>query len=68
MKPKEIHHVVKSAGKTPAQRSSTYRILKEFSEAADDHALPLDTADPATFGSYQELVKIGKYRYAETKR
>ena len=68
MKPKEIHHVVKSAGKIPAQRSSTYRILKEFSEAADDLALPLDTADPTTFGSYQELIKIGKYRYTEMKR
>ncbi|HMK58984.1 MAG TPA: 7,8-didemethyl-8-hydroxy-5-deazariboflavin synthase subunit CofH, partial [Nitrososphaeraceae archaeon] len=61
-------HVVKSAGKIPAQRSSAYRILKEFSEAADDLALPLDTADPTTFGSYQELIKIGKYRYTEMKR
>ena len=41
MKPKEIHHVVKSAGKIPAQRTSTYRILKELSEVADDLLYPL---------------------------
>ena len=60
--------LVKSAGKIPAQRSSTYRILKEFSEVADDLPLPLDTANPKMFGSYQELIKIDKYRYAEMKR
>ncbi|MDP9197393.1 MAG: 5-amino-6-(D-ribitylamino)uracil--L-tyrosine 4-hydroxyphenyl transferase CofH [Thermoproteota archaeon] len=68
MKPKEIHLAIKSAGKTPAQRSSTYRILKKFSEGEEDPGLPLDNVDPTKFGSYQELIKIDKYRYAGIKR
>ena len=63
LKPKEIHSLVREAGRIPAQRSTTYRILNEFPELDDFTISPLDKAEPSQFGSYRELIKLDKYRY-----
>jgi 5-amino-6-(D-ribitylamino)uracil---L-tyrosine 4-hydroxyphenyl transferase len=63
LKPMEIHSLVRESGRVPAQRTTMYRILKEFAEPDNVAGLPLDNADPSQFGSYSELIKLDKYRY-----
>jgi FO synthase subunit 2 len=63
LKPMEIHSLVRESGRVPAQRTTMYRILKEFAESDNVAGLPLDNADPSQFGSYSELIKLDKYRY-----
>jgi FO synthase subunit 2 len=68
MKPKEIRQLIRSAGRTPAQRSTTYRTLKVFADEKDDQDLALDSADAAQFGSYHQLIKLDKFRYRDSKK
>ena len=64
LKPKEIRSVIRSAGKIPAQRSTSYRILKIYDNKKDDEEeSPLDKADPTRFGSYHELIRLDQFRY-----
>jgi FO synthase subunit 2 len=68
MKPKEIRQLIRSAGRTPAQRSTTYRILKVFSGENEDQESALDSADASRFGSYHQLIKLDKFRYREARQ
>lgn len=67
MKPKEIRSLIMSAGRVPAQRNSVYEIIKVFDGKDDDHESLLDMAETSQFGSYQELIKLDKFRYSHTK-
>ena len=61
LRPKEMRRLIREIGRTPAQRSTSYEILKVYdSEDGEDE---LDRADTSQFGSYFELVKLDKYRY-----
>lgn len=62
LKPMKIRQIIHSAGKIPAQRTSTYKIIKKFCEDYDDEEL-LDKVDAESFGSYQELIKLDKFRF-----
>ena len=68
MKPKEMRRLIRSAGRMPAQRSTTYRTLKVFSDEKEDQESALDSADPSRFGSYQQLIKLDKFRYKDAKK
>jgi FO synthase subunit 2 len=68
MKPKEIRQLIRSAGRTPAQRSTTYRTLTVFADEKDDRDSALDSADSAQFGSYHQLIKLDKFRYRDSKK
>src|SRR5256712_1153762 len=68
MKPKEIRRLIRSAGRMPAQRSTTYRTLKVFSDEKEDQESALDSADPSRFGSYHQLIKLDKFRYKDAKK
>ncbi|HEY3527431.1 MAG TPA: 5-amino-6-(D-ribitylamino)uracil--L-tyrosine 4-hydroxyphenyl transferase CofH [Nitrososphaeraceae archaeon] len=64
LKPKEIRSAIRSAGKIPAQRSTSYRLLKTYEgEENDDSGSLLDHTDPSQFGSYGELIKLDQFRY-----
>jgi FO synthase subunit 2 len=64
LKPKEIRSAIRSAGKIPAQRSTSYRILKIYdNEMEDEEESPLDRVDPTQFGSYHELIRLDQFRY-----
>lgn len=64
LKPKEIRSAIRSAGKIPAQRSTSYRLLKTYEgEEKDDFGSLLDRTDPSQFGSYGELIKLDQFRY-----
>jgi FO synthase subunit 2 len=62
LKPKEIRQLIREVGRTPAQRNTTYKILRTYDSDSDDDELD-DVNDTRRFGSYFELVKIDKFRY-----
>ena len=63
--PSRIRSLIREAGRLPAERTTTYKIRRRFSD--EDPADPLDSADPAAFGSYSQLIKINKFRYANPR-
>ncbi len=66
IKPREIRRLVREIGRIPAQRSTGYKIIKMFD--ADEEEI-LDTVeDVSLFGSYQELIKLDKYRFKSNRR
>src|SRR5713101_6050810 len=62
--PGELKRLIRDAGRLPAQRSTTYDLLRvyEVEDAADDS--PLDHVEnaEARFGSYRMLASSGKFR------
>ena len=63
MRPKELRQLIRSAGRMPVERSTTYKTLKIFSEEKQDQESALDNADASQFGSYRQLIKLDKFRY-----
>jgi FO synthase subunit 2 len=64
LKPKEIRAAIRSAGRVPAQRSTTYGLLKVYDSEEDTESESLlDKTDPNQFGSYHELIKLDEFRY-----
>ena len=62
VKPKDLRTIIRSSSRVPAQRSTTYQLLKVYPRETE-HESDLDKADPAQFGSYSELIKLDKFRY-----
>ncbi len=63
IRPKEIRRLAREIGRIPAERNTSYKILKTF-ENEDEHVDALDEVkDQSKFGSYFELIKIDKYKY-----
>jgi 5-amino-6-(D-ribitylamino)uracil---L-tyrosine 4-hydroxyphenyl transferase len=64
LKPKEIRSAIRSAGKVPAQRTTTYRLLKVYDNEEDSGSESLlDKTDATQFGSYHELIKLDQFKY-----
>ncbi len=68
MRPKEIRHLIRSAGRIPAQRSTTYKLLKVFADEDSEAESALDGADASQFGSYHQLIKLDKFRYQDSRK
>jgi FO synthase subunit 2 len=67
LKPKEIRATIRSAGRVPAQRSTTYGLLKVYDTEEDTESESLlDKTDPNQFGSYHELIKLDEFKYKKT--
>jgi FO synthase subunit 2 len=67
LKPKEIRNLIRRSGRIPAQRSTSYRILKIFDGA--EYEDPLDRVDDTSrFGSYHQLIKLDEYRFKNMLR
>ncbi len=67
LKPKDIRHLIRHAGRIPAQRSTSYKIIKTF--VSDEDIDPLDEVqNTSQFGSYHELIKLDGYRYKSNRR
>jgi len=65
--PAELRRLVRDLGRTPAQRSTTYGILKLYAEAQDDEPSPLDAIQDADerFGSYRRLTASPAFRFVD---
>ena len=67
LKPKDIRQVIRQIGRIPAQRTTSYKIIKTYS--SEDGNDPLDEIqNTSRFGSYQELIKLDRYRYKNNRR
>ena len=62
IKPKDMRSIIRSSGRVPAQRSTTYQLLKMY-PGEIEYESDLDKADPTQFGSYSELIKLDKFKY-----
>jgi FO synthase subunit 2 len=62
--PRRLRALIRSIGRTPAERTTTYRIRQEFGEA-DDVETNLDrvTDSEAVFGSYRKLTAAPEWRF-----
>jgi FO synthase subunit 2 len=62
IKPKDMRSIIRSSDRVPAQRSTTYQLLKMY-PGEIEYESDLDKADPTQFGSYSELIKLDKFKY-----
>lgn len=62
--PKELRRLIRDLGRTPAERTTTYRLRKVYGEN-DEELSPLDLVDNADerFGSYRTLTASSQFRY-----
>ncbi len=63
MKPQYLHTIIRELGRTPAQRTTLYRLVKVFDQEGEETSCALDEINPTEFGSYQELIKLDQFRY-----
>jgi FO synthase subunit 2 len=64
MRPRDLRQIISDGGKTPAQRSSTYKIIKSYETPDEINSESLlDNADTSIFGSYRELISLNKFRF-----
>ncbi|CUR51436.1 FO synthase subunit 2 [Nitrosotalea devaniterrae] len=67
LKPKDIRQLIRQSGRIPAQRTTSYKIIKTF--ASEDGTDLLDEVQNVSqFGSYHELIKLDGYRYKRNRR
>ncbi len=67
LKPKDIRHLIRQAGRIPAQRSTSYKIIKTFVSEESTDKLD-EVQNISQFGSYHELIKLDGYRYKNNRR
>lgn len=68
LKPKKIKNFIRQIGRIPAQRTTSYKIIKTY-DSAEEKEDDLDKVDNTSqFGSYHELIKLDKYRYKSNRR
>ena len=62
--PKELRRLIRDVGRTPAERSTTYKLRTVFN-GTDDKVSPLDMVENADeqFGSYRRLAASDQFRY-----
>ena len=65
MRPSEFRQMIRQAGRIPAERYTTYKTRRVFSDT-DEELDPLDLVGDnveEVFGSYDRLVKLDTYRF-----
>ncbi len=62
--PKELRRLIRDLGRTPAERSTTYKLRKVYS-GDDEELSPLDLVEnpDERFGSYRKLAASAQFRY-----
>lgn len=62
--PKELRRLIRDIGRTPAERSTTYKLRTVF-DGTDEKLSPLDMIENADeqFGSYRKLTASDQFRY-----
>jgi len=68
LKPREIRSIIRSCDRLPAQRSTTYRLIKVYSNEEYEEPEELDKVDDTQFGSYNELIKLDNFRYRDVNK
>ncbi len=70
MPPAALRRLIRELGRIPAQRSTTYQILRPYDTVGEEEDGPLDRIDdPETrFGSHQTLEASHAFRYGRAKQ
>lgn len=68
VKPKTIRRLVREVGRIPAERNTTYQILKKFENESESTDVLDNLEDDKKFGSYFDLIKINKFKYQNSRR
>ncbi|MCH1932656.1 hypothetical protein L9G16_21160, partial [Shewanella sp. A25] len=63
-----IRRLVREVGRIPAERNTTYKILKKFENGLESTGALDDLKDDKKFGSYFDLIKIKKFKYQNPRR
>ena len=68
--PSELRRMIRDLGRTPAQRSTTYQLLKVFSGNEEEERGPLDQVEnpEERFGSYRALTASKAFRFQHPSR
>ena len=68
--PAELRRLIRDAGRVPAQRSTTYDVLRVYEVEDETADSPLDHVQDAEarFGSYRALASSGKFRFLHPTR
>ena len=66
VRPVEFRTMIREMGRTPAERSTIYKILKRFDPGIEETHM-LDSVDYSEekFGSYENLVKLDTFRFKD---
>jgi 7,8-didemethyl-8-hydroxy-5-deazariboflavin synthase CofH subunit len=69
LQPRELRRLIRDAGRIPAQRKTTYELLKVY-EMEDATNLPIDLINDADvrFGSYGKLAASTEFRFVRKAR
>jgi len=67
LRPREIRRLIREAGRIPAQRTTSYKIIMVHNEEQEEDLLD-KIENTSQFGSYQELIKLDRYRYKSNRR
>jgi 7,8-didemethyl-8-hydroxy-5-deazariboflavin synthase CofH subunit len=64
IQPRELRRLIRDAGRTPAERKTTYQVLRVYG-GEDDALSPLDFVENADtrFGSYRKLAQSKEFRF-----
>jgi FO synthase subunit 2 len=70
MSPKEIRRLIFDAKRIPAQRTTTYSIIRVFKDINEVSDIPLEKIEwsEEKFGSYFRLIKDERFRFRFRKR
>lgn len=68
IKPKTIRRLIREVGRIPAERNTTYQILRKFEDEYESKNTLDDLEDENRFGSYFDLIKINKFKYQNPRR
>ena len=68
VRPAQFRRLIREAGRTPAERSTTYDLRRVFADPADDPVEPLDTVeyDDERFGTFNILLHQDTNRFRDT--
>ena len=67
--PEELRAQIRSIGRIPAERTTTYQKIRVFESEAQHRDLLDEISDPSQrFGSYQNLIQLKEYRFRDFYR
>src|SRR5574337_467273 len=69
MSPATLRRLIREKGRIPAQRSTTYQLLRRYDDLSEDEGVLDRIDDPeASFGSYRTLTASHAFRYGRQER
>ena len=69
VRPSEFRSMIREMGRIPAERTTKYKILKQFDDGKEEsHPLDATDYDEQKFGSYKTLIKLDTFRFKDLNK